>query len=51
MNYVDRDARKKDNANQSITNKYQKRKQDMLRIAPTKSEHDTISGAEDYGLK
>jgi hypothetical protein len=51
MNYVDRDARKKDNANQSITNKYQKRKQDMLRIAPTNLQPQVNLGVDDYRRK
>jgi hypothetical protein len=54
QNYLDRDIGKRDNGGNGkrcITNQYHKRKQNMLRIAPTTVQKWAVVRIEDYGWK
>jgi hypothetical protein len=54
QNYLDRDIGKRDNGGNGkrcITNQYHKRKQNMLRIAPTSPRSEIPLRSNDYGYK
>jgi hypothetical protein len=54
QNYLDRDIGKRDNGGNGkrcITNQYHKRKQNMLRIAPTSPWLDTVQEDDDFLMK